>query len=141
MELWGFKGLKKLEKTNIHVHLYKFVSSVKQSTAENFVYGELGRRPCQFGFRWRQVKFWNRLIGLPQTFSNLFNNSSFVSRTQKIQQRKLTSCFIGTADNKFQIVILTPRSREIFINCLISCDTNKYWRLQTGNRQLDIENL
>ena len=38
----------------------------EQSTTENFVYGELGRRPCQFRFRWRQVKFWNRLIGLPQ---------------------------------------------------------------------------
>ena len=23
-------------------------------------------RPCQFRFRWRQVKFWNRFIGLPQ---------------------------------------------------------------------------
>ena len=66
IELWGFKSLKKLEKTNINVHLYKFVLRVKQSTAENFVYGELGRRPCQFRFRWRQVKFWNRLIGLPQ---------------------------------------------------------------------------
>ena len=42
IELWGFKGLKKLEKTNIHVHLYKFILSMKQSTAENFVYGELG---------------------------------------------------------------------------------------------------
>ena len=39
---------------------------MKQSTAEHFVYGELGRRPCQFRFRWKQVKFWNRLIGLPQ---------------------------------------------------------------------------
>ena len=38
--------------------------SLKQSTAEIF-YGELGRRPCQFRFRSKQVKFWNRLIGLP----------------------------------------------------------------------------
>ena len=45
-----FKGLKKLKKTNIHIHLYKFILSVKQSTAENFVYGELGGRPCQFRF-------------------------------------------------------------------------------------------
>ena len=28
--------------TNIHVHLYRFILSVKQSTAENFVSGELG---------------------------------------------------------------------------------------------------
>ena len=65
-ELWAIKGLKKLEKTNVHVHLYKSILSAKQSTVENFVYGELGRRPCQFSFRWREVKFWNRLIGLPQ---------------------------------------------------------------------------
>ena len=49
IELWSFKankGLKKLEKTNTHVHLHKFILRVKQSTAENFVYGELRRRPC-----------------------------------------------------------------------------------------------
>ena len=72
IELWGFKGLSDLEK-NIHVHLYKFILSVKQSTAENFDYGELGRQPCQFRVRWRQVKFWNRLIGLPQ--HRLVNNA------------------------------------------------------------------
>ena len=30
IELRGFKGLKTLEKTNIHVHLYKFILSMKQ---------------------------------------------------------------------------------------------------------------
>ena len=119
---------------------------MRQSTAENFLYGELGRRPCQIRFRWRQVKFWNRLIGLPQRrlhikpytlLSNLFNNSSFVRNT-KIHQRKLPSCLIGASDTKSQTVILTPRLREIFINCLISCGTNRYWKLQTvtGNSML-----
>ena len=49
-------------------------------------------------------------------------------RNAKINQRKLTSCLIGTADNKFQIVISTPRSREIFINCLISCGIGSFER-------------
>ena len=39
--IWALK-VSKSWKTNIHVHLYKFISSVKQLTAENFVYGELG---------------------------------------------------------------------------------------------------
>ena len=34
------------------------------------------------------------------------NIGKFVRNT-KINQRKLTSCLIGTADNKFEIVILT----------------------------------
>ena len=50
---------------------------------------------------------------------NIGKYGKFVRNT-KINQRKLPSCLIGTADNKFQIVISTPRSREIFINCLIS---------------------
>ena len=66
LKLWGFKCLKRLEKTNRYTKFYKFILSVKQSTADNFVYEELVRRPCQFMFRWKQVKFWNRLIGLPQ---------------------------------------------------------------------------
>ena len=66
IKLWVFKGLKKLEKQTDTRKFYKFILSVKQSTANNFVYEELVRRPCQFMFRWEQVKFWNRLIGLPR---------------------------------------------------------------------------
>ena len=67
IKFWGFKGLKNLEKNKpIHVNFYKFILSVKQSTADNFVHEKLVRRPCQFMFRWKQVKFWNRSIGLPQ---------------------------------------------------------------------------
>ena len=51
---------------------------------------------------------------------NIGKYGKFVRNT-KINQRKLPSCFIGTTDNKFEIVISSPRSREIFINCLISC--------------------
>ena len=36
IELCSFKGLEKLEKTNLH--FYKFISGVKQSTADNSVY-------------------------------------------------------------------------------------------------------
>ena len=58
---------------------------------------------------------------------NVGKYGKFVRNT-KINQRKLTSCLIGTADNKFQIVISTSRSREIFINCLISCGIGSFKR-------------
>ena len=98
MELWGFKGLEKLGKTNLH--FYKFILVVKQSAADNFVYGELGKRPCHFRFRWKQVKFWNRLIGLQQcrlvykalqVALELDNNSSFVRNTENILKLNMLS--------------------------------------------------
>ena len=64
---------------------------------------------------------------------NIGKYGKFVRNT-KINQRKLTSCLIGTADNKFQIVISTPRSREIFINCLISCGIGSSKREQVTLR-------
>ena len=51
-----------VEKTKLH--FYKFISGVKQLTADNFVHGELGRWPCQFRFTSKQVESWKRLIGL-----------------------------------------------------------------------------
>ena len=64
IELWGFKGLGQLKKSNLH--FYKFITRVKQSTADNSVYRKLGRWPSQFRLRWKHVKFWNKLTGLPQ---------------------------------------------------------------------------
>ena len=57
---------------------------------------------------------------------NIGKYGKFVRNT-KINQRKLTSC-LGTADNNYQIVISTPRSREIFINCLITCGIGSFRR-------------
>ena len=50
-------------------------------------------------------------------------------RNTKINQRKLTSCLIGTADNKFQIVISTPRSRDQG-NIYKLFDKLWHWKLQ-----------
>ena len=147
MELWGFKGLKKLEKTNINVHLYKFVFSVKQSTAENFVYGELGRRSCQFRPRWRQVKFWNRLIGLPQrrlaykalqVAFEYFQQQFIRKLNTKIHQRKLTSCLIGNSQQQIPNYHINSEIKENIYKLFKSCGTNKYWKLQkvTGNSML-----
>ena len=61
IKIWGFKGLEKLEKTNLH--FYKYILGVTHSTADGIVYGEIGKVLCQFRFRWKQVKFWNTLIG------------------------------------------------------------------------------
>ena len=74
-----------MEKTILH--FYKFILGVKQSTPDNAVYGELGRRPCQLRYMWKQIKLWNRLLGLPrsrlsykalQVASELGSNNSFV---------------------------------------------------------------
>ena len=64
IKIWGFKGLQKLEKTNLH--FYKYILGVTHSTADSLVYVETSKVLCQFRFKWKQVKFWNRLIGLPQ---------------------------------------------------------------------------
>ena len=67
IKLWGFSRSQKVGKNKpMQVNFYKFILSVKQSKADNFVCEELVRRPCQFMFRWKQVKFLNRLIGLSQ---------------------------------------------------------------------------
>ena len=57
-----------------------------------------------------------------------FSTTVHSLETQKIHERKLTSCLIGTDDNKSQIVMSTPRSREIFINCYLESD--KLWHKQ-----------
>ena len=96
IELGGFKGLEKLRKTNLH--FCKFISGAKQSTTDNSVYGQLGRLPCQFRFRWKQVKIWNRLIGLSQCRPAKVTQRLHSLETQKIHQRKLISCLLGTAN-------------------------------------------
>ena len=65
---------------------------------------------------------------------NIGKYGKFVGNT-KLNQRKLTSFLIGTADNKFQIVISTSRSRRIFIKL---SDKLWHWKLQkvTGNSTL-----
>ena len=40
---------------------------IKQSTAYKEVYGELGRRLLSCRYKWKQVKFWSRVIELPNT--------------------------------------------------------------------------
>ena len=91
IEVWGFEGLEKLGKKP-YIFTNLFFLAIKQSTADNSVYGELGRRPCQIRFRWKQVKFWNIFIELPhcrlaynilQVVLELDNNSSFVRNTKK----------------------------------------------------------
>ena len=65
IEFWGHKYIEKIEKTNLH--FYKFILGVKQTTTDRAVYGELGRRPILYRYKWKQIKFWNRLIQLPES--------------------------------------------------------------------------
>ena len=64
-EFWGHKDLEKIERIN--QHFYKFILGIQQSTADKAVYGELGRRPLSCRYKWKQVKFWSRVIELPDT--------------------------------------------------------------------------
>ena len=65
IEFWGEKGIEKIEKVNLH--FYKCILGVKKSTTDNAVYGELGRRPCHFRKKWKQVAFWERVVNLPES--------------------------------------------------------------------------
>ena len=65
IEFWGHKDLEKIERINLS--FYKFILRIKQSTADKAVYGELGRRPLSCRYKWKQLKFWSRVIELPDT--------------------------------------------------------------------------
>ena len=65
IEFWGDRDLEKIGKINLH--FYKLILGVKQSTSDSAVHRELGRRPLLCRYKWRQIKFWNRVIEFPES--------------------------------------------------------------------------
>ena len=59
-EVWGFSKAKAIE--IVHMHFCKKTLGVKQSTQNDFVYGELGRIDYQSHRYIKIIKFWLKVI-------------------------------------------------------------------------------
>jgi hypothetical protein len=59
-EVWGFHQAMAVER--VHLSFCKRVLGVKQSTQNNFVYGELGRPPLILSRYSRIIKYWFKLV-------------------------------------------------------------------------------
>lgn len=64
-EVWGFGNLGVIEK--VHLRFCKLISSLKQTTPNFIVYGELGRYPLSIIIKTRIVKYWTQLLTGKQT--------------------------------------------------------------------------
>ena len=59
-EIWGFECIFNIEK--IHLQFCKRVLSVRSSTPNFMVYGELGRFPLELQTKIKMICFWNKLV-------------------------------------------------------------------------------
>lgn len=59
-EIWGFSKSKEIER--IHLKMCKSLLSVKTSTCNMAVYGELGRYPLYINRHYRIIKYWSRVV-------------------------------------------------------------------------------
>jgi hypothetical protein len=62
-EIWGVKEVKKIEQ--VHMYACKKVLSVSQKTPNSMIYGELGRHPLYINTFVKAVKYWLRLVQMP----------------------------------------------------------------------------
>lgn len=63
-EVWGFQAYGDIEK--VHLFACKRLLRVGQQTPNRLVYGDLGRHPLFINSAIRVVKYWLRLIAMPQ---------------------------------------------------------------------------
>ena len=91
IKIWGFKGLEKLEKTNLH--FYKYIFGVTHSTADSLVYEETGKVLCQFRFT---CKLYYRFRSFLAPLSVGINTS----RHYLSEHNKNGEQTNGTGDNK-----------------------------------------
>ena len=59
-EIWGFENKGIIEK--IHLQFCKKILSVRSSTPNLMVYGELGRFPLDISIKIRMLCFWNKML-------------------------------------------------------------------------------
>jgi len=59
-EVWGFNHVCAVER--IHLQYCKYLLGVKKCTQNDFVYGELGRKPLQCQRLYNIVKFWIKIM-------------------------------------------------------------------------------
>lgn len=63
-EIWGTTSYKAVE--NVHLFACKKILGVSKNTPNNLVYGELGRYPLYVDSVVRTVKYWLKILELPQ---------------------------------------------------------------------------
>jgi hypothetical protein len=59
-EIWGFECISNIEK--IHLQFCKRVASVRSSTPNFMIYGELGRLPLELQTKIKMICFWYKLV-------------------------------------------------------------------------------
>ena len=74
-EIWGFHPAHDIER--VHLKFCKNILGVKQSTQNDFVYGELGRLPMQIIRYLRIIKYWLNIVTGKKTLyvSSLYHAS------------------------------------------------------------------
>lgn len=69
-EVWGFENTNCIEK--IHLQFCKRILSLRYSTANFMVYGEIGRYPLIIEIQCRMIMFWHKLISCNKLSSNIY---------------------------------------------------------------------
>ena len=59
-EVWGFCKAKQVER--VQLQFRKHLLGIKQSTQNNFIYGELGRIPYQIRRQFLILKYWLKVV-------------------------------------------------------------------------------
>ena len=59
-EIWGYENVQMLE--SLHLRFLKYILSVKRSTPNFMVYGELGRFNLQIGIKTKIISFWAKMM-------------------------------------------------------------------------------
>lgn len=63
-EVWGFHSCKDIEQ--LHLSFCKNILGVRRSTPNDFVYNELGRLPLAFSRKVKIIKYWVKVLRLPE---------------------------------------------------------------------------
>ena len=63
-ELWGMQNLQSIEQ--VHTSFLKRFLGVSQHSSNNILYGETGRYPISINLKIKCLKYWFRLLSLPQ---------------------------------------------------------------------------
>ncbi len=69
-EIWGYENIETIEK--LHLKFLKISTGLRNSTANFFIYGELGREPMNIKIAKRTIMFWH---------NTLSSNTSKISKT------------------------------------------------------------
>ena len=69
-EICGYENIKIIEQ--VHLQFCKRILTVRTTTPNFMVYGELGRFPLEIKVKMRMVSFWNKLLQNKKLSSSIF---------------------------------------------------------------------